>query len=228
MLQFICQILTNNNTPIVGMRVACASSTADRIFEGVSTASGIVGPWHQTASPSNLAPQCEGFTQCWLTFAVAEVFRPNDVPWPVINADLNLRTDRTNYILMRCNTTSYTLATSCYSPLEWNTFGFKGCTGPRLIPNHAQPPRLPPTLPRNDGLRGTTAPPFPSPMKDIEYYTEYAGLDQSCHKISQAEGTNSDYPMHDQTQPKKRRGRSSRNRRRRARNCGTSTAESDH
>lgn len=205
--------------------MACSSSDTKNIFEGVSTLSGIVGPWRQTLTPSSLARQCEGFTRCWFTFTVAGVLGPRHVPWPVINVDLNLRQDLTNFILMRCDTNSYTLATSCYSSLEWNTLGLKDYMGLGIAPDRAQTHRVPSALPRRAELKDTPTS-FPSPMKGVEYHPQidYRGEPSQMGQYNncQKEGDRNCHPTPGQDQSQKRRRRNSRNRRHRAQNRGGS------
>ncbi|KAI1444518.1 hypothetical protein F5Y02DRAFT_157426 [Annulohypoxylon stygium] len=118
MVQFVCQTLTYDNQPIVGMRVTCAPSDALYTFEGVSSSNGIIDTWHQTW-PSQLysLPVNQEYTRCYFAFATEEYFRTKEihVPWPAIHVDINLKAHLSNYVLLRCDPHGYNLSTSSYN-----------------------------------------------------------------------------------------------------------------
>lgn len=163
MFPFTCQVLTNNNQPIVGMRVTCASSNSPYSYEGISMTRGIVGTWSQASQlypHSVLAPP--GIIRCYFVFAVEEVFGPNEVPWPVIHVDIKLPTRLANFVLLRCDPHSYSLTVNSYNPFEWD---------PRTVEvGNFQPTahmNNPTQMQANNNTQHLAS--FPSPMKGIEY-----------------------------------------------------------
>ncbi|KAI1444527.1 hypothetical protein F5Y02DRAFT_389790 [Annulohypoxylon stygium] len=164
MVQFICQILTNNNQPIVGMRVICTSSDSPYSYEGISMTKGVVGAWSQASQlypHSALAPS--GIIRCYFVFVVEEIFGPNEVPWPVIHVDIKLPARLANLILLRCDPHSYSLTINSYNPFEWDPHTVEvGNFQPNTHMNN--PTQI---QPNNDIQHLKSS--FPSPMRDIEY-----------------------------------------------------------
>ncbi|KAI1340616.1 hypothetical protein F5Y15DRAFT_379244 [Xylariaceae sp. FL0016] len=156
MLQFTCQVLSNDGFPINGMRVAYATSDCPHAFEGVSNATGVIGSWTQNLMQPSFETPDQDSTKCCFSFAVAEYFAPKPVPWSVINVDINLKTHLAHFVLLRCDSRSYSLVTWDYGPA--------------------------PSLPRIMIQKRLVASPVPSPMKGVEYHHRDLGLKGQARK----------------------------------------------
>lgn len=97
-----CQVLTNAQQPVVGMRVRLTFQ------EGMASPSGLVANWKSIGLPTT--SQLGANPACSVMFAVAEY--AGDTPWPIIQIDLAWAWHLHHYVLLCCDGQSYSVSTS--------------------------------------------------------------------------------------------------------------------